>query len=54
MKVTHMDDLKDLPSIQGLLSYSKDVDKLYLSNGSKWDAISTETEVDIYFCFKVI
>ncbi|XP_028392499.1 uncharacterized protein LOC114517056 [Dendronephthya gigantea] len=44
VKVTNKKDLKDLPSIQGLLSYSKDVDKLYLSNGSKWDAISTETQ----------
>jgi hypothetical protein len=41
-----MKDLKDLPSIQGLLSYSKDVDKLYLSNGSEWDAIATEKQVE--------
>lgn len=37
--------LKDLPPVEGLLSYSKDVKKLYLSNGQKWNGIITDDQV---------
>ena len=43
------ESLKKIPDVPGLVSYRKDSKRLYVNQGSKWESLSTETEVSFTY-----
>ena len=46
--VKNKESFKNLPPVQGMLSYREDNEKLYVKKGSKWDEIGSEKEVSVF------
>ena len=46
--VKNKESFKNLPPVQGMLSYREDNEKLYVKKGNKWDEISSEKEASVF------
>jgi hypothetical protein len=47
LTVSDKESFEKIPDVPGLLSYRKDDKQLYVNQGSKWEALSTEQEVSL-------
>ena len=42
------ESFEEIPNVRGLVSYRTDNKKLYVNQGTKWQALSSEQEVSLY------
>ena len=47
MTVSDEESFKKIPDVPGLVSYRVDNKKLYVNQGTKWQALSSEQEVSL-------
>lgn len=45
VQVANKEALENVPLVEGLLSYRKDTEKLYLANGVSWQPLGKEKQV---------